>query len=73
MIDLLKGIVNAITTVFEFVVHTFQSILNLLAAIPRFTAYIYTLIDYVIPDLLKPFILLAIIVSVVLFVINRKD
>lgn len=72
MLNLLKNIVNGISTIFTFVIHSFQTLLNLFAAIPRFITYITTLIDYVIPDILKPFIILAIIVSVVLFIVNRK-
>lgn len=72
MINLLKSIVDGIKTLFDFLIHTFESLLNIISSIPRFITYIYTLIDYVVPDLIKPFLYLGITVSVILFLINRR-
>lgn len=72
MIDLLKSIVEFIKTIAGYVIHTVESILNLLAAIPRFITYLTTLINYLVPDILKPFLLLALISIFVLFIVNRR-
>lgn len=72
MIDLLKNIAKAITSAVGFLTHTFQSFLNLLAAIPKFTAYIFNLVNSLIPDILKPFIILSIVISIVLLILGRN-
>lgn len=72
MIDLLKNIAKAITSAVGFITHTFQSFLNLLAAIPKFTAYIFNLVNSLIPDILKPFIILSIVISIVLLILGRN-
>lgn len=72
MIDLFKSIVNTITSFVGFVIHTIESFINLLSAIPQFTTYIFNLINNLIPDILKPFIILSIIVSIVLLILGRN-
>lgn len=72
MIKLLQSIVNTISSVIGFVTHTIQSFLNLLSAIPKFTTYIFNLINSLIPDILKPFIILSIIISIVLLILGRN-
>lgn len=72
MIDLFKSIVNTINSFVGFVIHTIESFLNLLAAIPSFTTYIFNLINNLIPDILKPFIIISIIISIVLLILGRN-
>lgn len=73
MIDLLRSIVDGITNIFQFVIHAIQSFVNLLVSIPRFTAYIFSLVDSLIPAIFKPFIIIAIIVSVILLILGRNS
>ena len=72
MIDILKNIAKFITSVVGFITHTIQSFLNLLAAIPKFTTYIFNLVNGMIPEILKPFIILSIIISIILLILGRN-
>lgn len=72
MINLLKSIVNTIQSFVGFIIHTIQSFLNLLAAIPKFTTYIFTLVNNLIPDILKPFVIISIVVSIILLILGRN-
>lgn len=72
MIQALQSIINTIKSIIGFFTHTIQSFINLLTAIPRFTAYIFDLINNLIPDILKPFIIISVIVSIVLLILGRN-
>lgn len=72
MIDLLKSIANTITSIIGFFTHTIETIINFLAAIPRFTTYIFNLVNSLIPDILKPFIIISIVISIILLIIGRN-
>lgn len=72
MIKLLQSIVDTIKNIIDFITHTIQSFINLLSAIPRFTAYIFDLVNNLIPDILKPFIIISVIVSIVLLILGRN-
>lgn len=72
MIKLLQSIVQFITNIVSFITHTIESMLNLLAAIPRFTAYVFNLVNGLIPDILKPFIIVSIIISIILLLLGRQ-
>lgn len=72
MINLLKGVVNAISSVISFFTNAIQSFVNLLLAIPRFTGYIFTLVNNLIPDIFKPFIIIAIIIAIILLILGRN-
>lgn len=73
MIDLLKSIVDTIKHVVDFLTHTIESFINLLSAIPRFTTYIFNLVNSLIPDILKPFIIISILVSIILLILGRNN
>lgn len=72
MIDLFKSIVNTISSFVGYVIHTIETFLNLLAAIPQFTTYIFNLVNNLIPAILKPFIIISIIVSIILMIMGRN-
>lgn len=72
MITLLKSIVNTVSSFVGFVIHTIETFLNLLAAIPSFTTYVFNLINNMIPAILKPFIIISIIVSIILMIMGRN-
>lgn len=72
MIDLFKSIVNTVSSFVGFVIHSIESFLNLLGSIPTFTTYIYNLINNLIPDILKPFILISIVISIILMILGRN-
>lgn len=72
MINLLKNIVDFITTAVNYFVHTIQSFLNILSAIPRFTVYIFNLVNNLIPDIFKPFIIVSIILAIIYLIIGRN-
>lgn len=72
MIDLFKSIVNTVNSFVGFVIHSIESFINLLTAIPTFTAYIFNLINNLIPAILKPFIIISIIISIILLILGRN-
>lgn len=73
MIKLLTSIVDTITSFVGFVIHSIESFLNLLRSIPTFTSYIFNLVNNLIPDILKPFIIISIIVSIILLILGRNN
>lgn len=72
MINLLQSIVNTISSVIQFFTHSITSLLNLIAAIPSFTTYVFNLVNGLIPNILKPFIILSIIISIILLLLGRQ-
>lgn len=72
MISILQSFLNTVTSVVNFVIHSIQAFFNLLMAIPKFTGYLFNVINTIVPDILKPFIILAIIISVVLLILGRN-
>lgn len=72
MIKLLQSIVDFISNVISFVIHTIESMLNLLAAIPRFTTYVFNLVNSLIPAILKPFIIVSIVIAIILLILGRN-
>lgn len=72
MLKLLQSIVEFIKNIGSFFSHTIQSLVNLISAIPRFTAYIFDLVNNLIPDILKPFIILSVLLSIVLLILGRN-
>lgn len=72
MLNVLSSIANTIVSLLKFVIHSFQSILNLLGHIPQFVAVLTTGVG-TLPVLILPFALASISLSVVLFVLNRNN
>lgn len=71
MITLLKTIVETITTFVEFAIHSIQSLLYLLAAIPRYLTFLAGTIAFL-PSILIPFCSASIAVYVLYLVLNRQ-
>lgn len=72
MLNILSSIADFITSAVDFLVNTFQSFINLLSAIPQFTSYIFSLIGNLIPDILKPFLIISIVVGIILLILGRN-
>ena len=72
MISALRSLLDVIKTFIDFVIHSVESILNILAAIPRFTAYVFNLVNNLVPDVLKPFIILSVITGIILLILGRN-
>lgn len=72
MISALRSILDVIKTFIDFVIHSVESILNILAAIPRFTTYVFNLVNNLVPDVLKPFIILSVITGIILLILGRN-
>lgn len=72
MNDLLKNIVNILATIVEFLKSTILGIFNLISNISNWVTYSIGLINSLIPTQILVFILLAITISVILFLIDRK-
>lgn len=73
MLNLLNSIVSVIKQIVMFVVHSFETLLSLFTTIPKFVIYVVTLTRAIVPDVLIPFIIASILISVVYFLINRKS
>lgn len=73
MLNLLNSIVSVIKQIVMFVVHSFETLLSLFTTIPKFVIYVVNLTRAIVPDVLIPFIIASILISVVYFLINRKS
>lgn len=73
MITLLKSIVDGITSLFSFVIHSVQTFLNVLSKIPSFLTYLLSLANSLIPDVFKPFLIVSLVVGIVYLIIGRNS
>lgn len=70
MISLLQSIVDTVTSLVQFVIHTFDSLLNLLAHIPTYVSFLTVSIGYL-PSMIIPFAIASVSIYVVFLVLNR--
>lgn len=73
MLNFLNSFGNVIKSFIDFIIHSISTVLNFLAAIPRFTVYVVHLVNTLVPDILKPFILLTITISIILLIWGRNS
>lgn len=71
MLDLLSRIGNAIAVCIQLLINTITSLVNFVANIPTYLAFMTTSFT-VLPDIILPFALISLTVSIVLFLINRQ-
>lgn len=72
MINLLQSIVEAITSLFGFLIHFVSSLFTFVAQIPTYVAIIAQLVLNL-PSVFIPFATAAVTVSVVLWILNRRS
>lgn len=70
MIQLLQSIVEIVTSVISFVIHSITSLFNLFTHIPQYVSFMATSIN-VLPSVIIPFALASVSVYVVFLVLNR--
>lgn len=71
MINLLRGIVDFISSCAQFIINIFTSLLSFVAHIPQFSTFVINALN-VLPNIVLPFALASVSISIVLFLINRK-
>lgn len=72
MVNLLKSIVSAISSIFNFLKGTFDSLVNLLSKIPSFFQFLVRSIS-ILPSIFIPFIVITLVVSILYFIIGRNS
>lgn len=72
MLDILMSLLSTVSALIKLVIETVTSLLLFITKIPTFTAYLTTLIGYVIPTSILPFITLSISIYLVLFLLGRS-
>ena len=73
MLDILMSLLSTVSVLIKLVIETVTSLLLFITKIPTFTAYLTTLIGYVIPTAILPFITLSISIYLVLFLLGRSS
>lgn len=71
MIKLLQAIVDTITSVIGFVIHTVESLINLIAHIPTYVSFLTVSIGYL-PTIIMPFAIASVSLYVVLLILGRN-
>lgn len=71
MISLLQSIVDTITSLVSFVIHTIDSMLNLIAHIPSYVSFLTVSIGYL-PTIIMPFAIASISIYVVYLILGRN-
>lgn len=71
MINLLTSIVNTIVSLVAFVVHALESLFSLITRIPTFISILVTSIGFA-PNVIMPFAMATVSISVVLFIVGRN-
>lgn len=72
MINLLNNLLNGFKAVGQLLINIVTSLVNFVLNIPTYTTFLHTAIT-VLPDIVLPFALISITISVTLFVINRQN
>lgn len=70
MIDLITSIVNVISSLIGFIIHSIESLFNLLTHIPTYVSFLTVSIGYL-PTMVIPFAIASISIYVVFLVLNR--
>ena len=71
MIDLLRTIVNGITSIFNLTVHTLQSLIYFLLKIPTYISFFIDSLD-LLPAVIVPFAIASIYIYVMYFILSRE-
>lgn len=70
MIGLLQSIVDTVTSVIAFLIHTIDSLINLLAHIPTYVSFLTVSIGFL-PTIVIPFAIASVSIYVVFLILNR--
>lgn len=73
MLDMLMSLLSTVSALVKFVIDSVSSLILFIGKIPTFTAYLVTLIGYVIPTAILPFITVSISIYLVLFLLGRSN
>ena len=71
MISLLESIVNTLSALGAFIVHSIESLFNLLENIPAYVSFLTVSIGYL-PNAIMPFAIASISVYVVYLILGRN-
>lgn len=71
MIELLKSIVQTVSALVMFVIHSVASLVNLFAHLPQYVAFISTSLN-VLPAVILPFALATVSIYAVYFILNKQ-
>lgn len=71
MLSVLRSILDTIIALVQFVIHSFESLFNLISRIPQLIAVITSSFGFL-PAVVAPFALASLSILIVLFVLNRK-
>lgn len=72
MLDLLSKLATGAAAAVQLLINIVTSLVNFVLNIPTYTTFLHTAIT-VLPDIVLPFALISITISVTLFVINRQN
>lgn len=72
MLNALSSLLQGIAAVWQLIINIVTSLFNFIINIPTYTNFLHTAIT-VLPDIVLPFALISITISVTLFVINRQN
>lgn len=72
MLDLLSKLAQGAAAAVQLLINIVTSLVNFVLNIPTYTTFLHTAIT-VLPDIVLPFALISITISVTLFVINRQN
>lgn len=71
-VNFMMNIIEILKAIYHVIVDTFVGIFQIVDNIPRFINYVKTFIGFIFPPEIITFLFLAITISVVLFIIDRK-
>lgn len=70
MFDLLKGLVNIVTTLSSLVLNIITSLYNFITKIPLYSEFIISSVN-LLPTIIIPFAIFGISIYIILFIIGR--
>ena len=70
MITLLQSIVDTIVSLVGFVIHSVESLINLIMHIPSYVSFLTVSIGYL-PSVIMPFCIASVSIYVVFLILNR--
>lgn len=72
MLDVLKAVLDSVTSAVEFLIHIVTNLFKLFTTIPRFIAYLTSLVSVAVPVEIASFVLAAIFIYFILIIVDRN-
>lgn len=72
MLSVLNAVLESVTSAIQFLIHIVTNLFKLFTAIPRFIAYLTSLVSIAVPVEIASFVLAAVFIYFILIIVDRN-